>query len=237
MPEGLSSEVRASIIDQIEQWEKQKAAKLGRKSKPKVEHPFVTISREYGCGGYEVAADLALRLSERDYKWVACDRKVLEIIMKDMGISKKMAEALTTTAQGQVAGFFQTTFVSLPPQVAVHRKLAETIRTIAVNGYGIIVGRAGNMITRDISGGFHVRLTAPLDWRVQRICSITGMKPKQAEKTIKEKNQAREGFYREYLKFDSSDPVHYHMVINNASYSTAEVSRIIMSAMKTKRLI
>ncbi len=176
-------------------------------------------------------------LSDEDAKWVACDRKVLEIIMKDMGLSQKMAEALTTTAQGQVAGFFQSTFVSMPPQVAVHRKLAETIRTIAVKGHGIIVGRAGNIITRDISGGFHVRLTAPLDWRVQRICTLTGMKPKQAEKIIQEKNQAREGFYREYLKFESPDPVHYHMVINNASYSTGEVSRIIMGAMKSKSLI
>ncbi len=64
MPEGLSSEDRASIIDQFKQWEKQKAARLVRKRKKKAEFPFVTISREYGCGGYEIAADLA-RPSER----------------------------------------------------------------------------------------------------------------------------------------------------------------------------
>jgi len=237
MPEDYRKIVRESIIDQIEQWEKQKAEKLGKKEEKKGYHPFVTISREYGCGGYETAVALVKRLSDGGRTWVAYDRMVIDTIMKDMGLSRKIAETLTTGSQGQMTTYFQGLFADYPPQVTVHRRVAETIRTLAVNGFVVVVGRGGNFVTRDLPRGFHVRLVAPLEWKVERIARLSGVKPKEAEKIITEKSRERDGFYREYLKFDSTDPVNYDLIINNARYDAREAAEIVTGGMTARRLL
>ncbi|MCX7678597.1 MAG: cytidylate kinase-like family protein [Spirochaetes bacterium] len=223
-----------SVIEQIEEWEREKAAKLAKKDELKGNYPFVTISREYGCGGYETANALAERLSEKGKKWVAFDRKVIEYLMEDMKISRKLAETLTTQMQSQMSSFFREVFANYPPQVAVHRRLAETIRMLALNGYVIIVGRGGNIITRDLPKGFHVRLVAPMEWKTARMARLTGKKLKEAEKLIIEKSAARESFYKEYLKFDPINPHHYDIVINNAKFSAPEAAKLIVASMKAK---
>ncbi len=237
MPEEYRKSVFTSIIDQIDEWEKEKAKRLTQKEEKKGIHPFVTISREYGCGGYETAVELARLLSAKGKKWIAFDRKVIEGIMRDMGVSRKLAETLTTTTQSQMATFFNSIFASYPPQVAVHRKLAETIRTLTLNGYVIIVGRGGNIIARDLPKGFHIRLVAPMDWKIARIAKIMGKKSKEAEKIILEKSAARENFYREFMKFDPADTSHYDMIINNASFTSAEAAEAISAAMAARGLV
>lgn len=237
MPEEYRKSVYKSIVDQIDEWEKEKAARLIQKEEKKGIHPFVTISREYGCGGYETAVALARLLTAKGKKWIAFDRKVIESIMQDMGVSRKLAETLTTQTQSQMATFFNSIFASYPPQVSVHRKLAETIRTLTMNGYVIIVGRGGNIIARDLPKGFHVRLVAPMDWKIARIAKITGKKQKEAEKIILEKSAARENFYREIMKFDPADPFHYDMIINNASFTSTEAAGAIAAAMAARGLV
>ncbi len=237
MSEDYRKKVRESIIDQIELWEKEKAEKLSKKEEKKGYHPFVTISREYGCGGYETAVALAGKLSVGGKTWAAYDRLVIDGIMKDMGLSRKIAETLTTAAQGQMTTYFQGLFANYPPQVTVHRKVAEMIRTLAVNGFVVIVGRGGAFVMRDLPRGFHVRLVAPLEWRVERISRLLGVKTKEAERTIAEKSGERDGFYREYLKFDTADPVNFDIVINNARYDAREAAEIIAGGMAARKLI
>jgi cytidylate kinase len=181
--------------------------------------------------------ELAKLLCLKGKTWLAFDRKVIDRIMEDMGVSRKLAETLTTNTQSQMATFFNSVFASYPSQVAVHRKLAEIIRTLTLNGYVIIVGRGGNIISRDLPKGFHVRLVAPMEWKIARIAKITGKKPKEAEKIIIKKSAARDDFYREYMKFDPADPVHYDMVINNARYASGEAAKVIEAAMISRGLV
>ncbi|MBP7584030.1 MAG: cytidylate kinase-like family protein [Spirochaetes bacterium] len=235
MPEQYKKHARASIVDQIEQWEKE-TARLAREGSGRGKRPFVTISRQYGCGGYETAVAL-VKLLTGEHTWVAYDRSVIDLLMKDLGLSRKLTESLTTAAQGQVASVFQTSFADLPPQAAVHKKLAETIRLLAVNGYVAVVGRGGNVITRDLPGGYHVRLVAPMEWKVERLCRLSGMKPREAEKQILEKDRMRDNFFREFLKFDTADPVNYDMVINNSSFGADEAAAIITGGMKARGLL
>ena len=202
--------------------------------------PFVTISREYGSGGYEIGNRVAELLNGEpgiETTWAAYDKKLLGKIMDDMGLSSSLTDTLTTGARKSLTNFIQTTFSRFPPQVAVYRKLTETIRILASNGSVVIVGRAGNVITKDMPGGFHVRLTAPLDWRVERMAGILGLKKKEAEKIIKEKSNERNRFVKEYVKFDLEDPLNYDLVINNSRYSTDEAAKVVVSAMKIRGLI
>lgn len=229
---------RANILSsQIQYWKQQKVEIEAKKDLPPEKkqnlYHFITISREYGCGGYEIADALTGFLNEgRSLKpeWAAYDRSVLEKISEDMGMSKELADTLTSSSRKQVTSFFETTFASYPSQLSVYRRLSEAIRTLAANGRVIIVGRGGNVVTRDMPKGFNVRIVAPVEWKAERMAAINSIKKKDAEKLVVQKNAEREKFFMDRVKFDIASPYNYHLILNNQSYPTKDAARIIYEA-------
>lgn len=204
--------------------------------------PFVTISREYGCGGYVVASKLTEIINE-EFKpeplWAAYDKKLLAKLMIDTGLSSSLIDTLTGKARNKLTDLIQTSFSDFPPQVAVHKKLVETILMLALNGNAVIVGRGGNMVTKakKISNGFHVRLIAPYDCRAEKIAKAMNISKIEATKLIKEKTKEREEYFREFFKMDIGDPHHYDIVINDATFSVEQSARLIIQGMKYKGLL
>jgi cytidylate kinase len=47
----------------------------------------------------------------------------------------------------------------------IRKTIADVIRSIAIEGNIIIIGRAGVVLTKDIPGSLHISLEAPLEWR------------------------------------------------------------------------
>ena len=146
-------------------------------------------------------------------------------------------ETMTGNSRKTMTDLFQTYFDKFPPQVAVYRKLAETVRILAEVGNVVLVGRASNIITREIPKGMHVRVIASMDFRINNIVKVKKLSKKDAEKLILEKTRERDSFIREYLKFDVADNSNYDMVINNSNHTAEQVAGLILDAMRCKGLI
>lgn len=227
------------IVDGLITAQFREGKKAPQKKKNIEYRPFVTISREYGCGGYEVAKELADIINEEynvDPVWVPYDRELVDSIMNDLGLSENLAKTLTTTARKALDEIAQTTFGNLPPQVAVYRSLAETVRTLATNGHVILVGRGGNLITRILNTGYHVRLIADHEWKLKRITKFFNTTRRDAEKRMREKTKEREEYLRAFLKYDVADPSNYDLVINQARHSVQETARMILHGLVVKDL-
>jgi len=226
------------IRNQVSVWEKQKNVIEDIEEKPS--KPFVTISREYGVGAFEVAGKLVDTLNSMKKfvpEWAAYDRELLNKVSEDLGLSRSLANTLTSNARNQLTELFQTSFSKFPTQVAIYRKLAETVRTMAYNGNVIIVGRAGNVITKGLPNGFNVRLIAPAKWKINRIHQLCGMPVQEISQTIAQKNKERDSYIRDFLKFENSDPLNYHMVLNMGEITPEEASKIIAEAMVALKMI
>lgn len=226
------------IRNQFTYWEHQKNVIQNIEVEP--QKPFITISREYGVGAFEVSEKIVNNLNglrEFTPEWAAYDRELLEKLSQDLGLSKSLADTLTSSARNQLTELFQTSFSKFPTQVAVYRKLAEIVRTMAYNGNVIIVGRAGNVITKGLANGFHVRLIAPAKWKVNRLNQLYGMPIKEAEQAIVQKDKERDSYIQDFLKFENSDPLNYHMVLNMGDVSSEEASKIISEALVTLNMI
>ncbi len=232
--------IATHINSQVNYWQQQRVQV--EKEKPEIQGkkevtPFITISREYGCGGYEIARLIADKINQKikpQPEWVAYDRKILEGIMDNLGLTEKLANTLTTGLRTSMTELFRNAFSNLPPQVVVFKKLAETVRTLAINGNVIIVGRAGRIITRELPRGYHVRIVAPPDWRIERVACIHGVSIKEAKKIVLDKNRQREEFLKQFIKFDSRDCHNYHIVINHAEHSSVQIVDLILSGMKIR---
>lgn len=226
----------SAIFKQIEHWRRQKQQVVEDKEKANT-LPFITISREYGCGGFDIAVKLTDILNKEYHAtpiWAAYDKQILDKITSDLGLTQELTETLTNTARSKMTDLFQTTFSKFPPQVAVYRKLAEVVRTLAINGHVVIVGRAGNVITRGMPYGLHVRIVAPMSYKVKRIAAKLKVTQPEAREIIEQKEMERESFIKNFLKFDPEDPHNYDIVINNENYALDELAGLIIDAMKRK---
>ena len=234
MPHSIDKHINA----QVTYWKKRKdqmeeVEKVNRL-------PFITISREYGCGGFNVATEIIELLNKEmnpEPKWAAYDKKILEKLMVDTGLSSSLIETLTGKARNNLTDVIQTFFNKFPPQVAIHKKVTETITMLALNGNVVIVGRGSNMITKKFKSGFHVRLVAPLDHRAENVSKIMNTGKAEAIKLINEKSKQREDYLKEFFKFDLTDPHHYDLMINEARFTVKETAKLIIGAMKIRGLV
>lgn len=226
------------IFAQVAWWNQQKDKLVTpEKSNPL---PFITISREYGCGGFDVSKRLTEIFNDEMKQtppWAAYNRVLLNKVMEDTGLTSSLVETLTNTARSSLTNLLQTSFSSFPPQVSVHKKLAETITLLALNGNVVVVGRGSNIITRSIKNGYNVRLVAPLNWRAERLMEKMNISKQDGLKLIAEKTKQRDTYLKEYLKFDVADPHNYDLIINNSDHTIDQAARIIIGSMKIKGLL
>ncbi len=196
--------------------------------------PFLTISREFGCLGYRVGeaiADIFNREYRHDPQWTVFDRGLLDHLMKDMNISYELAETLTDKARNAMEYFFKTSFSKYPPEAVVYRKLVETIRILAANGHAIIIGRVGNVITKDLPQGYHVRLYASHEKKLENISIQFKVNNSEARDILGKKGEAREQFLLKHLAVDMNDPAIYNLMINTSDLTIEETARFIINGM------
>jgi cytidylate kinase len=206
-----------------------------RHSRKKNKLPFITISREYGCLGYFIGQKVAESLNselEVEPPWAAYDKKILDYVMENTGLTSELFDTLTGKARKSMSDLMNFYFNKLPSQLAIYRQLAEVVKVLAENGNVILVGRASNYITRGIPHGFHVRIIASMDKKIQNITSLHKISPREAEKMIINKSLERDDFIRKYIRFDLEDPQNYDLILNNSLHSDEEAVRLIISGMR-----
>jgi cytidylate kinase len=202
--------------------------------------PFITISREYGCLGYQVGAEAAKLLNERcrpERHWTVFERHLLDRVMEDMNISRELAETLTDQGRSFMADYFRITFSNYPPEAAIYKKLVETIRILAANGNAVIIGRVGNVITKDMPRGYHVRLIASEERKIENIGRQFNISKKEAKEVLASKGEAREQFILKRLKVNMSDPLQYTVVINTSDLAMEATAGLIVRGMELAGLI
>jgi cytidylate kinase len=101
-----------------------------------------------------------------------------------------------------------------------------------MHGKTIIIGRGGAILTAGIPAGFHLRLIAPLEWRIKRVMEIFEIDRQTAEKKVARMDKEREKFLRKYLNTDPANVYFYHIILNNAKMTTEVMVNAVLEGMK-----
>lgn len=202
--------------------------------------PFITLSREYGCQGFPVG-EAVIEIFNKEYwmrpEWSLYDRRLLSRIMEDMHLTYELAETLTDNARNSMSDYVRMIFTRYPPEAVVYKKLVETIRTIAANGHAVIIGRVGNVITAGMPKGYHVRLIASAERKIENIRKQSSMSKNEAKEMLAKKGEAREQFVLRHLKVNMADPAGYDIIINTTDLSGEETARLIVKGMDSAGII
>ncbi len=184
---------------------------------------IITISRQFGSGGKEVAEIIAKRMGIR-----CLDRQILYLAAEKMGDSDIDVESILNLAY-QMPG---TTLGSLgsmgmdtvPVYNKMYREQAKIILKIAEKGNAVFLGRCADAVLSDMPECHSFYIYADEAFRAERA------KTYYDGKTLKEldkENKTRERYYNFYTGKKWGDPLNYDLMINTAKMSLEQAADLI----------
>lgn len=194
---------------------------------------IVTVEREYGSGGGEIACELAKRLG-----WKLWDHALTEEIAKVANVEcatvERCAERVDSTFQRLVKVFLRGSHehsMPLPGSepfdtdrfVAVGR---QVMKKAADAGDCVIVGRGAPYFLRQRADAFHVFLYAPYAEKLRRLLKV-GKSHGEAEELLDTIDRDRITFVKRYFNADWPTRCLYHLMINSAVGNENVISTIL----------
>ncbi len=178
----------------------------------------ITLSREFGSGGDDVAALVAERLGLR--------RVGREIINR--------AAQAAGAGEAALAEIDELGLLGVKPSPAAQMLYREQVRTIieelAHEGNVIVVGRGGQVVLTQRRDVLHVRVIAPRQMRCAAVQNRCGVPLEVAAARVDASDRARATFHKRTYGVRWDDPALYALVINMAYLSVPTAADIIIEA-------
>jgi cytidylate kinase len=194
---------------------------------------IVTMEREYGCGGGEIAQLLANRLG-----WKLWDHLLTEEIARLANCSKAVVEQreertdplyyrlFKSFLRGSYEGSINAHKLNLVDSENIMKLTERVVQHAAGKGDSVIVGRGSQLFLKDRSDTFRVFLYAPTEDKVRRLLS-RGKSEKEARELVDTVDRERAGFIEKYFHVEWPDRSVYHVMINTAAGDETVVQSIM----------
>jgi len=195
----------SEIDDKIVEYHLERWRKLGRPRRSLV----ITISRETGAGGSEIARRIATTFGME-----LVGRELIEHVAKSTKMNVRMVELLDEKAVSRIDSMITSLFVvrHLSPDV-YFRHLTKVIAAIGERGWAVIVGRGAHLILPK-GKTLRLRLIAPREARIEHFMKERHMTHTEARQHVTARDADREGFIRNYFKAEAADPANYDLTVN-----------------------
>ncbi|MCC8027256.1 MAG: cytidylate kinase-like family protein [Clostridium sp.] len=165
-------------------------------------HKIITIARQFGSGGHEVAQKLSEILNIPLY-----DRNLVEMAAEKMGQSPVSIEKVDESALTTFLATYQipkepnsVTGYGLSLNDSTYVTQTIIIEALARKGPCIIVGRCGDYVLRSYPDLIDVFLCASMEDRVRRIMERYNFSERDAVSAIKSTDRRRKTYYENYTR-------------------------------------
>lgn len=200
---------------------------------------FITISREYGCDGHNLVAELLKKLNEEEdrHPWYNFDRESLLKMSDPEEINEDVLALLEEYGHSEFQGYLQEAVFGQKSRYQVIRKMANIMRAMARRGNVILLGCGAAVLTKDFPLHLSVRINAPLEWRIHNYAKRHGCDKLKAEEMVRKHSDQRSAFLETYLAEPIDNPHLYDLVLNNATLPTELMADLVIKTLKTRRAL
>jgi cytidylate kinase len=199
---------------------------------------LITISRQYGAGGSEVARRVAAVLG-----WRVVDNELVEEVAARAGLppqdiaereesAPSFAERLARTMAASTPELFPASVPggTLPklPEADLVRITESVVAEAAAKGRLVLVGRAAPAVLAQERDSLHIKLIAPRAYRIHAAADRLNLDLAKAATIVDESDATRARYHRQYYRRDWNDPVNYHMVLNSEALGLNGATEVIV---------
>jgi CMP/dCMP kinase len=218
----------------------------------------ITISRQYGSGGDEIAERVCRILGYQQF-----DKQQISRAAKETGFSEDDVIHFADYSEGnyKVKRFLDVLLHRSRPRSQKQLKLEEkvviltaedqafsessalnlvqrAIQAAYLTGNTVIVGRGGQVVLNGKPGVIHVRIEADLEDRIQRVKDHLREHPRDrleeialrraAQDLIAERDTASAAYVYQFYRIDWADRSLYHAILNASRLHIHQASQLII---------
>jgi cytidylate kinase len=199
---------------------------------------IVTVEREYGSGGGEIARLLATQLG-----WKLWDQLLTEEIARLANCPKAVVEVreerndplyyrlFKSFLRGSYEGSLNAHKLNLVDSETILKITERVVQHAAKTGDCVIVGRGSQHFLRNRPDTLRVFLYAPREDKVRRLLD-RGKSEKEAQQLVDTVDRERVDFIQKYFGVEWPDRSVYHAMINTTIGDKA-VAHMILDLMKS----
>lgn len=199
---------------------------------------IVTIEREYGSGGGEIAQLLAKQLgwklwdqvlTEEIARLAECPKSVVEV--REERTDPLYYRLFKSFLRGSYEGSINAHKLKVVDSESILKFTQLVVQHAAKRGNSVIVGRGSQHFLRSRTDTLRIFLYGPREDKIRRLLA-RGKSEKEAEELVDTVDQERADFIQKYFNVEWPDRAIYHSMINTAIGDEA-VIRMILDLMKT----
>ena len=199
---------------------------------------IVTIEREYGSGGGEIAQLLSKQLgwklwdqllTEEIAKLAECPKAVVEL--REERTDPLYYRLFKSFLRGSYEGSINAHKLKLVDSESILKLTERVVQHAAKTGNSVIVGRGSQQFLKNRPDALRLFLYAPREDKVRRLLA-RGKSETEAEQLVDTVDRERVDFIRKYFGVDWPDRAIYHTMINTAIGDKA-VLDVIRDLMET----
>ncbi|KAF0151863.1 MAG: cytidylate kinase [Ignavibacteria bacterium] len=193
--------------------------------------PVITVSRETGIGAGVICQKLTEYFNSRAIElyddWTYFDKSLIERVMQDYNMPDHFKKTLSDEKPSNMDAWLSEILGISPSRLSLLYKTSNTIKRLADFGNVIFVGRGANIITAKYENAFHIRLVAPINYRIETSMDLYQLDKRTAAEFVKHEDEARKLYVLKYFHKNIEDPLLYHIIINTYLLSFDEIAVMI----------
>lgn len=200
---------------------------------------FITVSRQYGAGGSEVARRVADALG-----WTVIDNEFVSAVAAEAGMPAEDVAARQERVPSLIVRLGQALATASPEvfvpaaaggEVQEEKLLAVTERVIheaAGHGRVVLVGRGAQALLAGAAEheGLHVYVTAPRAARIAVVAERMQLSEADAARAVDSTDADRDRYVHRYYGRRRDDAANYHLVVNTALLGYDGAADLVVAA-------
>lgn len=199
----------------------------------------ITINRQFGTNGRQIANQIAQELGVK-----LVDRQILSSLAENLNMPEdklQQMERKKPTFWERVSYFYRNSpaMVSTPSvdlmgltSSQIYKEQVDIMRSIAEEESCVVVGRLGFEVFKDHPNHMSIFMFSNLDDRVLKVMEMYGGSKAEALKQIKQVDDAREEFTREFTGKERNDATNYDLAVNVSTWGEKGTYDLLMSLIK-----
>ena len=200
-----------------------------------MEKKIITISRQFGSGGAEIASKVAEALCIPYY-----DKIMIDHIAEKLNITKETVEKHDEkpTSLWDMPGYqygyswYNTDpSLMLPLSMKISEAQFQIIRDYAKEGPCVIVGRCADHVLRNNKSTLNVFIRCDTEKRVERISKKYSIDADEARKLIRKTDRIRANYYSSHTHDDWGVSDRYDLIIDSGMFGIDGTVDIIVQAL------
>jgi cytidylate kinase len=205
---------------------------------------LITISREFGAGGSDLAAALGSRLG-----WPVLDHDIVHRVAEQLRIDDETVERLDEHWPSLLARIADVLIVPQPEMftftptndVTSHDAIADAARAAIEEAAAapplVVVGHGAQCILAGRPDALHVRVVAPHAARLRRVTQRLGIDQGFATTLIRQADHDRQTYVQRHFHRDWHSPLLYDLQVNSGRLSIDECAAFIADLVRSREAL